>query len=111
MDCRHLPGDPDEAERFSWTTFLESSDASRTATTSPDSTIETRESSPRPALRNFAGLLLMGALVSILAIAIPRWTHEASTVTSAAATVLRVHPDTTFLDGEIPIDTRRRTPR
>lgn len=102
MDYRQLPGDPGEAESFSWSVFL---DPDRRAPADPHEPPPTPEAerSVTPTVRTVTGIVVGGLLVSVLAYALPRsttWTGSESIF----AKILGFMGSESVLDGEIPVD-------
>lgn len=106
MDCRQLPGDPNDADRFSWKRFLEAPESGPRA--DDDAPPTERRIGETPAkVRNATGLIVTGVLVALLSYTVPLGDDATDALASLQeANPQRVGGPTTasFLDVEIPVD-------
>ncbi|MCA8971564.1 MAG: hypothetical protein KDC95_17355 [Planctomycetes bacterium] len=115
MDYRQLPGDPGEAERFSWSNFLTPEGraapdlpfelepcATRGTPGSDGDGPPARNKESRVPLRSSAGVVLLAIFVTTLTFTVPRLAPGLASVWSLVLPI--GDGDSDFLDGEIPVD-------
>ncbi|MCB9890547.1 MAG: hypothetical protein H6832_08365 [Planctomycetes bacterium] len=116
MDYRQLPGDPGEAERFSWSNFLtpdgraapdvstdlESPVARGASSAEEGASSPSRSHESRVPLRTSAGVVLLAIFVTTLTFTVPRLAPGLASVWSLVLPI--GDGDSDFLDGEIPVD-------